>query len=293
MFIVIVEHYFDWRTILSPWQKLQGTDILITVSLIFFSYWVRSMRIYGYFNSQMHGAYKNCIKLVLHHNMLNNLLPMRTGEISFPVLMSRYFNISTSTSIPALLYFRLLDLHTLLSIALFVIALFLYNIAISMSLFLLWMTLPVVLFSTNIIILRKLKAREKSPLNVLLIKYLTSLPLHKRSFIRSWLWTWLNWVIKLGVLSWIILLFLDTSFSIAIIGAIMGDLTSVLPISGIAGFGTYEAGILAGLLPFHTTNYPINKEAALQAAIYLHLIILGSAITGGAIAALIPGRDNQ
>ena len=255
------------------------------------------MRIYDYFYSEMHGAYKSCIKLVLQHNMLNNLLPMRTGEISFPVLMSRYFDIPTAKSIPALLYFRILDLHTLLSIALAVIAGYMYNIYASIALFLLWMTIPVVLFKTNILILNKLNAKTDTRINALLVKCLTSLPQQLRGFIHAWLWTWFNWIIKLGVSSWIILLFLDTSFSIAIMGAIMGDLTSVLPIYGIAGFGTYEAGILAGILPFDgtdaATNNIINKETALQAAIYLHLIILGSAIAGGAIAVLIPRHNKR
>lgn len=254
------------------------------------------MRIYDYFYSDMQGAYKNCIKLMLNHNMLNNLLPMRTGEISFPVLMSRYFKISTSKSIPALLYFRILDLHTLLSIALLVTAGYLYNIYISIGLFFIWMTVPVVLFKTNIFILNKLTTRTKrtnNRINTLLIKCLSSLPQQLRTFVRSWIWTWINWIIKIGISSWIILLFLDTSFNIAIMGAIMGDLTSVLPIYGIAGFGTYEAGVLAGLYPFENSNSIINNEAALQAAVYLHLIILGSAITGGAVAILIPDENKQ
>ncbi len=292
-FIAIVEHYFDWRDILSPWHKLSLANLLLTTLFIFYSYWARSMRIYDYFNSDMQGAYKSCLKLVLHHNMLNNLLPMRTGEISFPVLMLRYFNISTSKSIPALLYFRILDLHTLLSIALLVTVGYLYNIYIAIGVFFIWMGVPVVLFKTNIFILNKLTTRTNTRINTILVKCLSSLPQQLRAFIRSWIWTWINWIVKIGVSSWIILLFLDTSFNIAIMGAIMGDLTSVLPIYGIAGFGTYEAGILAGLHLFENSNNIINNETALQAAVYLHLIILGAAIAGGAIATLIPVENKQ
>jgi len=216
---------------------------------------------------------------------------MRAGEISFPVLMSRYFKIPTSKSIPTLLYFRILDLHTLLSIALLATAGYLYSTSISIGLLVIWMTVPVVLFKSNLALLNKLNAQTNSRFNTLLVNCLSSLPQQSQPFIRSWIWTWINWLIKITTSSWIILHFLDTSFNIAVMGAIMGDLTSVLPFYGVAGFGTYEAGILAGFYPFENSKHLINSEAALQAAVYLHLIILGSAITGGTIATLIPGDD--
>jgi hypothetical protein len=292
-FIAVIEHYFTWSKILSPWYKLDRSDLLVTVLLIFTSYWARTMRIYYYFINEMRHSLSECMKLVLHHNMLNNLLPMRTGEISFPVLMSRYFNIPASRSIPTLLWFRILDLHTLLGITIIALAGFFYNYIVAFLLFAVWMTAPVIFFKTNKSLIKKLGPQTNNRFQALLLTGLTSLPQNSRDFFHVWGWTWLNWSIKMSVSAWIILLFLDTSINIAYIGAITGDLTSVLPIHGIAGFGSYEAGVLAGFLPFDTYNTIENKADALQAAVSLHLIILGSSLIGGAVAFLIPGKSRN
>ena len=292
-FIAVVEHYFSWSKILSPWYKLDWNDLLVTVLLIFISYWARTMRIYHYFINEMRHSFSTCIKLVLHHNMLNNLLPMRAGEISFPILMSRYFNIPASRSIPTLLWFRILDLHTLLGIAIIAIAGIFYNYIVALLLFAGWMTVPVIMFKTHTLLINKLDPQTNNRFQSLMLTGLASLPQTSGDFFRAWGWTWLNWSIKISVMAWIILLFLDTSFNIAYMGAITGDLTSVLPIHGIAGFGSYEAGILAGFLPFDTYNTIENKADALQAAVYLHLIILGSSLMGGALAFLIPGKSSS
>jgi len=290
-FIATVEHFFNWNKILAPWYKLGWGNLLITILLIFVSYWARTMRIYYYFAKEMRHSFSKCVKLVLQHNMLNNLLPMRTGEISFPILLSRYFNIPASKSIPTLLLFRILDLHTLLAIAIIAFVGIFYNYTFAFLLIAGWMIVPVILFKSNKLLINKLDPSTNNRFQSLLLKGLISLPLHLRDFFHVWAWTWLNWSIKLSVSSWIILLFLDTSINTAYMGAIAGDLSSVLPIHGIAGFGTYEAGVLAGFLPFDTYNTIENEENALQAAVYLHLIILGSSLIGGAVAFLIPGKS--
>ena len=69
------------------------------------------------------------------------------------------------------------------------------------------------------------------------------------------------------------------------VGATVGDLTGVLPFHGIAGAGTYEAGVVAGLAP-----YGLAPESALPLAVNLHLFILASSALFGLIAWLIPTR---
>jgi hypothetical protein len=67
----------------------------------------------------------------------------------------------------------------------------------------------------------------------------------------------------------------------------MGELSSVLPFHGFAGAGTYEAGIVAGLVPLG-----LELEPALQGAVNLHLFVLGVSVLAGAMAALIPARGH-
>ncbi|VAW96580.1 hypothetical protein MNBD_GAMMA20-1008, partial [hydrothermal vent metagenome] len=52
-----------------------------------------------------------------------------------------------------------------------------------------------------------------------------------------------------------------------------------------AGAGTFEAGVVAALLPFG-----IDAKTALQAAVNLHLFILGSTLLAGLLSLALPAR---
>lgn len=56
--------------------------------------------------------YRDVLGITLIHNMLNYLLPARTGELSFPLLMRRY-RISLSKGFIALAWYRVFDLLSL------------------------------------------------------------------------------------------------------------------------------------------------------------------------------------
>ncbi len=231
---------------------------------------------------EMQGAFGLCFKVMLQHNLLNNLLPMRTGEISFPVLMARHFGVPAVRSVPALFWFRLLDLHTLGACAL--VAGFAWNIPLMLVLLSAWMVLPILLFWGSGR-WQRLLHDQPGRIKDLLKKALASLPQTRRAFWRAWVWTVITWVVKLGVFAWVLSLFMDVSGAGALMGAIAGDLTSVLPIHGVAGMGTYEAGVVAGLLP-----YGVTAQNALPAAVNLHLFLLGSTLIGGAFSLLMGGK---
>ena len=246
------------------------------------------MRLYDYFRTEMNGSFKLCFKLMLQHNVLNNLLPMRTGEISFPVLMFRYFNVPVTQSVPVLFWFRVLDFHTLLGLGILATTGFLLVPVVSIGLFLLWMLLPPIMFLAHNRLQASFGLNPDGRIKGLLSTALKNLPQTWQAFLHAWTWTWLNWVIKLGVFAWIVLLFLNISIAPAVVGAIAGDLTSVLPIHGVAGAGTYEAGVMAGLTPFH-----IPPKQALQAAVNLHLFVLVTSLLGGALAFLISEKRSN
>jgi hypothetical protein len=281
VFIVLVEAYFGWSTLLRPWQQLSYKMILAAVVLVFISYWVRAMRLYDYFHDEMHGAFLLCFKLMLQHNLLNNLLPMRSGELSFPLLMARYFNVPMIRSIPVLLGFRMLDLHTLILFALIAAATHWMGIPMTLLLITVWSALPYIAYKYSRQLVAVLDKYPDRKLYILLKKALAGLPQTTRSFYIAWVWTLINWTVKLGVFAWVLTLFIDIPVAAAWTGAITGDLTSVLPIHGLAGAGTYEAGVIAGLIP-----YNVEASAALQAAINLHVFVLASTIIGGALSLL-------
>jgi uncharacterized membrane protein YbhN (UPF0104 family) len=286
-FVVFVEHYFNWRTLLAPWRDLSPAPLVLAVVVVFISYAVRALRLYDYFRGEMQGKFILCFKLFLQHNMLNNLLPMRSGELSFPWLMSRYFAVPPIRSIPALFWFRLLDLHTLLTVALAVV-IGLPHKSIWSLLLPLWLAVPYVGFRLGGRLQRIFDSRAEGRLTGIASRMFASLPQSQRAFWWSWAWTLCNWVVKLAVFAWVLLLFIDAPVVAAWVGAIAGDLTSVLPIHGVAGAGTFEAGVVAGMLPFG-----VKAEAALPAAVNLHLFLLGTTVLGGLAAMLYSARRQR
>ena len=109
--IVAIEYWFGWQSLLAPWAALDPLALLGGTLLMVMTYVTRAMRLYRYFDSSI--DFGQCLRLLLQHNFVNNLLPMRTGEAAFPVLMQRYFRIPIRDSVTALLWFRALDLHAL------------------------------------------------------------------------------------------------------------------------------------------------------------------------------------
>jgi len=100
-----------------------------------------------------------------------------------------------------------------------------------------------------------------------------ALPDSAWSYSRALFWTIINWALKLAVYTWLLQQFTNIEFFQSWMGATAGELSSVLPIHGIAGAGTYEAGVLVGLLPWGVEN-----DVALAAAVNLHLFVLGSTL---------------
>lgn len=283
--VVLVERYYGWRSILAPWARLSLGIMLMAVMLLFLSYTIRTIRLFHYYYGELRGSFWLCFKLMLQHNMFNNLLPMRSGELSFPVLMSRYFRISARRSLPALLWFRTLDLHTIIGLAL-AVGLWLQLKPLLGLALAAWLPLPWLLF----LFAHRLRARivTEGRAAEAIAMLIDGLPSDATGFWWSWFWSALNWLVKLSVFAWVMLQFADIGYAAAWVGATGGELTSVLPINGVAGAGTYEAGVVAGMLPFGVSAY-----AALPVAVNLHLFILAASMIGGGLAFLMPSAKSE
>jgi uncharacterized membrane protein YbhN (UPF0104 family) len=100
--------------------------------------------------------------------------------------------------------------------------------------------------------------------------------------------TALLWSFKLFALCIVLITFIDVSFLQALFGVISADLSSVLPIHGVAGTGTYEAAMIAGMAPF--IKY---SEDLLLATINVHIYLLLSTLISIPIAFLLPSTMSQ
>ena len=271
-FILAVEYFIGFSRIVSSWQQLSPTIVILAFALLSISYALRAVRIQSYYSMKSRQEFLLCTKATLLHNFYNNFLPMRTGELSFPILLKQYFGIELSNSIGALLIFRLLDLHVIALLSL-LCAIFIFptmTIAL-VFIIILWCLTPILLFKFKEKLDNKLNITHKNKLIHFLHKMFLSLPNTQNQLTRAYFWTALNWLVKLLVLSWIIVQFHEMTAESAMISVIFGDLTSVLPIHGLAGAGTYEAGVLLG-----ASFFQYEPKAIVAAAINLHLFILAS-----------------
>jgi uncharacterized membrane protein YbhN (UPF0104 family) len=268
--IWLVENSIGWLSILQSWQAIPPQSLGIALLLMLASYLLRAVRFYDFFQPQVKGAFAPLLRITVLHNFFNNMLPMRSGEAAFPVLMKTRFGIPFSHSAPALLWLRLLDLYALLALAFISLQVLIpWGIEIRTLLAVAVVLAPLVALLIQNQLRRYLASRQGWKLKA--AELMAALPEHPATFIRALFWTFINWVLKLAVYSWLLQVFTGLDLHKAWTGATTGELSSVLPIHGVAGAGTYEAGVLAGLIP-----WAVDQKVALAAAVNLHLFVLGT-----------------
>jgi uncharacterized membrane protein YbhN (UPF0104 family) len=285
--VAAVQYEFGWGAVLAPWQQLPLKGITVAVLLVFLSYAVRTVRLVSFFAVELSGQFPAALRLNLIHNLWNNLLPT-VGELSFPILMQRYFVISLARSLPALLWFRLLDLYVvcLLALASLMLGRASWRLAALLTA-LLTLAIPVI-YRWSPEIIRYFEQKLKGRLKEKLSEIRKVLPTSWRLLLLSSWWTLVNWALKLAVLGWIIQHFLAINLGQSLLGAIGGELTVVLPVYSIAGAGPYEAGVVAALIPAD-----IAPQEALKAAVNLHLFLLSCTILGGFLSYILPAKLRQ
>ena len=92
-----------------------------------------------------------------------------------------------------------------------------------------------------------------------------------------------NWSVKLLVQAYVLSAALPAVLTTGAAGALGAELAAILPIQGVAGFGTYEAGRRRQCCP-RASHRPTDLKGALA----LHLFVIASAVIAGSIAWLFP-----
>lgn len=273
----LVESQYGWQAVLSAWQSIPPMAIGLALTLMLVSYLLRAVRFYDFFHHNCQGQFWLLLRITVLHNFFNNMLPMRSGEAAFPMLMKQHFNLKISHSGPALLWLRLLDLYALIALAGISLSGQLpFSEPVKWLLSLLLLLAPLLLLPLQNTIRHYLSHHSAGKINKL-ADLMSALPDSPATYARALLWTLINWALKLAVYAWLLAQFVPLDWPQAWTGVSGGELSSVLPIHGFAGAGTYEAGVVAGLLP-----WSLDSGVILAAAVNLHLFILGStlALTG-------------
>ncbi|MBQ1782191.1 MAG: flippase-like domain-containing protein [Gammaproteobacteria bacterium] len=278
LFALAIEWLVGWLAVISAWQQLPPHLQLVALPLLLGSYLLRAWRNYDYFSDKLNNQWWRCVHVTMLHNALNNLLPLRSGELSFPLLMRRHLGLGYSRTIPALLLMRLMDIVVLALLALFV------SLHATQHRWWLLLLLPLPLAGLPLqgaVLRQLLMYRRRTPVR-LAVKAMAGLPRHFAAYCRCYLMTWLNWVVKLGMLAWLLAVMSRVPLPHAFWGALGGELTSILPINPPAGLGSYEAGIVAGVALWQPPSVTL-----LAAAVNVHLLLLGSSLLAAMSAMLI------
>jgi len=292
-----VVYWIGPARLFTPWLRIAPWSLLIALLLMLASYGLRALRIQRYFNVALRGQFWATLKLSVWHNLSNNLLPMRAGEVAFPILMQRYFDLPAHRTVPVLLWFRLLDLQAIVVLGL---ASALWSTGLSRDW--LWPVLvllpaPFVVYALRFRMIAWLggmpdDVSDSKGVRGKLLAALASLPEAPAHFASTLLWTWVNWLAKLAALAWLLVALADVKPAVAVLGAIGGDLTTILPIHAPGGFGTFEAGVLAAIKPFG-----VPAQTAVAAAVNLHLFLLGASLLSVLltlwIRSPVPGRRTE
>jgi len=297
---LVIERAFGWGRLLAPWAEVAPAGLLAAIALMLVSYILRAWRVADHFD--IRGRFGALLALNLQHNLWNNLLPMRAGELSFPILMRQHFGTDPAHALAGLFWIRLVDAQVLAALALGSLLWLAKVEALALGMVLLALVAPFVFWSVRGALARWLDGGRSAPnlavphqpsssrrmgkVAALLGKVLAGLPRDTAHFLRGVLLTWANWLVKLAALAWILRQFIAIDWTGAGLGVLGGEVTSVLPIHAPGGFGTYEAGMLAALLP-----QGMELAAATGAAVNTHLFLLGSSLLFGLGAMLIPGKS--
>ena len=283
LFVWAVEHYWGWGRLLAPWRELELPTLLLAVCGLLLSYGVRALRIYLAERDIPRGQYLACLRLILLNNTINLLLPARSGEASFPILMNRWFGIDAARATGTLIWLRLLDLHVLATVGAACAAGGWLDAQHGLSR-LAWLAAgaaalsPLLLFALRRPLAAKF-AGHGGKIPALLSRVLTGLPHRYTGLALDLSLSWLSWGIKLSALGWVLSRLAHIPQALGTLGAIGGDLSTVLPVHAPGGFGTYEAGVMALLAPGATPSGEL-----LAGAVNLHLLVLTTALLSGAAA---------
>jgi hypothetical protein len=293
-----IEWFWGWAVIVERWQQAGWGAAVLAIALLLTTYVLRTWRIYDYFPAETSGRFGVLLRLVQVHNLLNIMMPLRTGEASFPLLMRREFDVPLARSTSALLVMRLFDLHALLAAAAFGKVIDLRGQGYGGWMWLLWLAflvLPAIAFAQSGRVVELAKrllpsSGKGAKLERLVEEAAAGLPADNAAFARAWGATLVNWFVKIAVLAWVLVLLCDLDLGAAFGGGLGGELSSVLPVHAPAGVGTYPAGITAGAIAFGASTKVSALEVLGQAAVNTHLLVVISSLVGTALSLLLPVR---
>jgi uncharacterized membrane protein YbhN (UPF0104 family) len=265
----------DLTAVVTAMTALPMQTALVIMLLGAASWLLRGLRTWMLFDQL---PLSEALGLSFLHNTANNLAPMRLGELALPMLARWLGGVEFSVGLTSLLWIRLLDFISLIGISLCIILLPVAGTVmlalLAALIFLTPLILGFIVPKTQHIQLPEILAKARAQL---IYEAQNGKRLH-----RMWRLTilaWLSKIMGMGVLLATLSGIPMTEVVTTILGA---ELSSILPIHGFAGAGSYEAGGILG-----SAFMGLSPVVALEMTIQLHIYVLSLTAVFGILGALL------
>ncbi len=257
-----------------------------------FSYCLRALRLHSEWHAVVGISRRECLRVAVLHTAAILVLPMRSGEASFPFLLKRRWKVPLLQAALSLLWMRIQDICIVTLFVLFAFT-----------------TGPVLLRLGAIVAFACLAASawhrlrqrcgmgERAPppadglgrgLRQQLRRLAGNMPAalsQSRGGGRSWLFCGLIWLTKFSVLVLLLLHLTRLPVADGLRGVLGGEFAAALPLQPALGAGTYEAGVVFGAA-YSSGAAGANASVTLSAAIAIHLFMLAISFLAAALAVL-------
>jgi hypothetical protein len=269
---------------------------LLTLGGLLLSYGLRAARLQIVLNLNGHtqaphrwlGLRTDALRVILLHNAAINLLPMRAGELSFPWLASRELGMPVSRAVACLLWMRVQDVVILvvLGVTLWPGIGLAWRLAALASMLLAWWVAARWMRQWFEHHAAQSASGEAGKLATLMSRLRLALLEPEHHHPLAWLATLANWSLKLAAGACLLSAVSTAPWHSAWAGALGGELAAIVPLQGPAGFGTYEAGVWAGMAT-HLPPQSMALTQAVSAALALHVCFLLCAVMAGTLALVL------
>jgi hypothetical protein len=230
------------------------------------SYLIRAFRLQQEWRGHRRLGLGACLRLSLLHNAALSLLPMRSGELGYLLMVRREWGVGWAAAAHSLARLRGQDLA--------VLALFgglvwpgghwsvraIYLLALPLLVFGLWPRLMVLLSS-------------RLPPHWLAVGDDAS----ARARWVGWACSVANWFVRLAVVAALLVALRAAAPGVAAWGALGGELAAALPLQAPASLGSYEAGVWAAIRLFEPAGLPALVAAAWLVHLFCIALLLGAA----------------
>lgn len=267
----------------TVWRQLETISPvawLLAVIGLGASYCFRATRLYAEWHPLNGVGWQECLRVAVFHTVAINLLPMRSGEASYPLMLKHRWKVPLLRASLSLLWMRTQDISV---VAVFTLFAFMPGpwptklLATTMVVLVVALGGKLLLPRMRVSFVGWPTARRDTSGSRLRWRdfagKLASASVESRGGGRAWGCCVTAWVLKFSTLMALFSQLAGLPLAAALCGVLGGEFASALPVQPAMGAGTYEAGVLFGAAAGRADAMPDNATL-ISAAIAMHVFML-------------------